>query len=472
MIDKKTKIVATIGPATESKEMLTKAIEAGVNMVRLNFSHGSFEEHLPKLKIAREISKKTGRAIAVMQDLCGPKIRIGEFENGPIELKEGKFFTLTTRDIIGNEEEVSINYKGLPKSVKKGGIIMLHDGNKKLQVVSVDKTEVKCKVLAGGKLGGKKGVNLPGADLDISSLTEKDKADLEFGLKHDVDYVALSFVRKAKDVLELKDIIKKRGGDIKVVVKVETTQAIENLDEIIAASDAIMIARGDLGVEIPVEDVPVIQKEMIEKCRRLGKPVITATHVLESMIKNPRPTRAEASDIANAVWDGTDAIMLSEETTLGEFPIQAIETMATVARNAEDYPHYNEAFDAIDFEDETPIVDAVSACVCHTADLVGAKLIVAFTMSGYTARIISRWRPEQQILGLTPNKKTFNQLALVYGVVPTITAKIKTEEQMVEMAKKAAIQSGLVKKGDRIVISAGVPFKKSGTTNLMLVQEI
>ena len=333
---KKTKVVCTIGPATESIEKLTELVNAGMNVMRLNFSHGDFAEHQARVDNLRKVSEKVGRPVAIMQDLCGPKIRIGTFknENGTV-LKEGAMFTLTADEFEGTDDKVHVNYPLLPKEVKVGGTIMLRDGRLQLEVTDINGNDIVCKVIVGGELKGKKGVNVPGANLSISCLTDKDRKDLEFGIKNKVDFVALSFVRKASDILELKEILKKSGSDAHIVAKIETPEAIDVIDEIIEASDAIMVARGDLAIEIPAEEVPLVQKMMIVKCNAVGKPVITATQMLESMIKNPVPTRAEVSDIANAIIDGTDAIMLSEETTLGDFPVQAVSMMTKIALRVE-----------------------------------------------------------------------------------------------------------------------------------------
>ncbi len=332
---KKTKIVCTIGPATSSVEKLTALVNAGMNVMRLNFSHGDFSEHQERVDNLRIVMKNTNKNIAIIQDLGGPKIRIGEFENGFINLKKGHKFILTTDPVIGNENIVHINYPLLPKEIKVGGYVLLHDGKKKLQVTEIEGNNVITKVIIGGEIKSKRGVNLPGAYLSISSITEKDKKDLEFGLKNKVDYFALSFIRRPSDILELREILKRNNSNAGIIAKIETPEALENIDEIIRLSDGVMIARGDLGIEIPAEDVPMVQKMLIQKCNNIGKLVITATQMLESMIKSPVPTRAEVSDIANAIIDGTDAIMLSEETTLGDYPVESVEMMTRIALRVE-----------------------------------------------------------------------------------------------------------------------------------------
>lgn len=469
---KKTKIVATIGPVSENEEMLLKMAKAGLNVARLNFSHGSHTEHLARINLVRKVSKKLDKPMAVLADLSGPKIRIGEFKDGKIFLKKGAKFTLTIEDIIGNENRVSINCKDLPDKIKNGDFIMLEDGSKKLKVEKVSGSEIICSVIIGGELKSKKGVNLPGISIDISALTLKDKKDLDFALKNKVDFVALSFVRKAEDVKILKKIIKKSGSSAKIIAKIETKEAISNLDEIIDEAYGIMVARGDLGIEVPIEEVPLIQKRIIKKCNEKGKPVITATQMLESMIKNPRPTRAEVSDIANAVLDGTDAIMLSEETTLGAYPVEAIEIMSSVCRHTEKFFPYEQVLNSINDSINLSVVDSISASVCRTAYRLDAKLIVAFTNSGSTARMISRWRPKQPVLALTQDEKVCNMMALNFGTFSREIGNINNHDGMIDIAKKEAIKTGLVKKGDKIVISAGVPFGISGATNLILVQII
>lgn len=335
MIHKNTKIVCTIGPVTETEEMLAELLKEGMDMMRLNFSHGDFAEHQNRIDNLKKAMQETGLSALVLQDLAGPKIRIGDFENGLINLKEGELFTLTTDPIVGNEEKVSINYPNLPKEVAPGHTIFLHDGKKKLEVVEVKGNEIICKILIGGEIKSRRGVNLPDSDLSVSALTEKDKVDLEFGIKNKVDYIALSFVRTPKDIDELRDILKAKNCEAKIIAKIETPQAIKNIDEIIERVDGIMVARGDLAIEVPFEKVPLYQKQIIEKCHHAGKFVITATQMLESMIHSPVPTRAEVSDVANAILDGTDAIMLSEETTLGEHPTKSVHVMTKIAKEVE-----------------------------------------------------------------------------------------------------------------------------------------
>ena len=473
---KKTKIVATIGPATETEQTLEKLIDAGLNVMRLNFSHGDFAEHQIRVDNLRKVCKKTGASVAILQDLGGPKIRIGNFKTESIELKKGQTFTLTTEDVVGDESIVSVNYPLLPKEVEKGHIIFLHDGKKKLEVTEVKGNNVICKVLVGGDIKGRRGVNLPDSDLSIKSLTEKDLKDLEFGIKNNVDFIALSFVRKPSDIIELREILKKRKSDAGIIAKIETPQAISCIDEIIGLVDGIMIARGDLAIEVPFEKVPSYQKMMIKKCNEAGKPVITATQMLESMIKSPVATRAEISDIANAILDGTDAIMLSEETTLGNFPVEAVSVMRTIALEVEsNYPEriIKRIMKGMGVNGETKISDSITSSVVKTAHDVGAKVIVALTDSGFTARMISRHKPTAQILALTPNERTSNKLNLVFGCRSTVLPRYKTIEDVYKIVRSQCLEKKLARKGDKVVIVAGVPFNTKGlSTNMLVIQEI
>lgn len=469
---KKTKIVATIGPATQTQEILEKLLVAGLNVMRLNFSHGDFKEHQDRVNAFRAAMKKTGLPGAILQDLGGPKIRIGMFSTESVTLKVGQTFTLTTEQITGDVNRVSINYPLLPKEVEKGHIIFLHDGKKKLQVVDIKGTEVITKVLVGGDIKGKRGVNLPDSDLSVKSLTDKDLADLEFGLKNKVDFIALSFVRRPSDISELRDILKSRKSDAGIIAKIETPQAIENIDEIIRLADGIMVARGDLAIEVPFEKVPMMQKMMIEKCNAAGKPIITATQMLESMIKSPVATRAEVSDVANAILDGTDAIMLSEETTLGDFPVEAVSVMSKIAMEIEkNYPE--RAIMHAEGNGETSIADSITGSVVKTAHDVGATVIVALTESGFTARMVSRHRPQSAILTLSPNERTAQKLSLSFGCIPVVIPRYKTLTDVFKLVRTYCIKQKLAKKGDRVVIAAGAPFNTKGVaTNTLMVETL
>lgn len=469
---KRTKIVATIGPATENLKTMEALASAGMDVVRLNFSHGSWEEHQLRSDLAREVSKKLNRPIAVLQDLSGPKIRIGDFYKESITLKNGKTIILTTQKCVGDENRVFVNYKNLHKEIKKGAKILLNDGRNELRVEGISGNDIHCKIIVGGDIRGRRGVNLPGSYLKISSLTAKDKKDIDFGVKNAVDFMAISFVRTPKDVIELRNILKnKKSADIKIIAKIETQEAIENIDGIIEVSDGVMVARGDLAPETGAEQVPVLQKMIIKKCNVAGKPVITATQMMESMIKNPVPTRAEVNDVANAIFDGTDAVMLSEETTLGNYPVKAVEAMTRIARHAEENFDHEEILRNIHLSQKL-VTDSVSYSVANIAHNVDAKAIVALTESGFTAKAISRCRPKQPILALTPNKHTFNQLSLSFGCQPQLIDGLKDINNVIDIAKKTVAKSGFAKKGDKIIISAGIPFGRTGNTNLILVQEV
>ena len=466
---KKTKIVATIGPVTENEKTMTALAKAGMDVIRLNFSHGDFAEHGKRVEVARRVSAKLGKPLAILQDLAGPKIRIGEFYQERVQLKKGSTFTLTTTKIVGDETKAFVNYKQLPKEVKKGDFILLDDGKKKLQVMSVHNDEIKCKVIVGGETKGKRGVNVPGVHLRISAITEKDKKDLAFGIKHQVDFIALSFVRQADDIIALRKMLRARGADIGIIAKIETGEAIQNIDSIIAQSDGIMIARGDLAIEVPTQDVPILQKMIIDKCNQAGKPVITATQMLESMIKSPVPTRAEVSDVANSILDGTDAVMLSEETTLGDYPVQAVTVMLDVALRMEGMRRKKKISGG---GDVVEVVDAVSGSVVYVADKTGAKVIIALTESGFTARMISRFKPSQPIVVMSPYERVCKQMALSYGCYPVLIKPFKYVGQVTEHVDKFIIKNKLTRKGDKVVIAAGVPFGKAGGTNMLLVHEV
>jgi len=470
---KKTKIVATIGPASSSEKMLIQLIKAGVNVFRLNFSHGEHKTHLETLENIRKASKKAKTPVAVLQDLCGPKIRIGDFYQEKITLKKGAHFTLTTKPCTGDENEVFVSYKRLPQEVKKDGFILLDDGKIRLKIVSTSKTKIKCKVLVGGSIRGRRGVNVPGSYLKISSLTVKDKKDLEFGIKHNIDFIALSFVRNAKDVMHLKEILKSKKSDAEIIAKIETEEAVENLDEIINVADGIMVARGDLAVEMPPETVPVLQKRIIRKCNHEGKPVIVATQMLESMISSPVPTRAEVSDVANSILDGADAVMLSAETAVGLYPLDVINIMREVAIKTEMHYSKKRIISTADEEDhERGIVDAVSDSAVNVAYAVDAKLIVALTESGFTARMVSRFKPKQHILVMTPSEKASRRVILSFGVKSFKIKPFKYIAQVLDQVSQISIKNGYAKKGDKIVIIAGVPFGKRGGTNLVMVERV
>lgn len=466
---KKTKIVATFGPASGNEKTLEAMIRAGLNVVRFNFSHETRENHALNMGLVRRVSQKLKNPVAILQDLSGPKIRIGDFKEGRVELKKGKKIILTTLACEGTAERVSVNYKHLPKDIKPGKFILLDDGKKKLRVDSVKGTEIYCTVIVGGDTKGRRGVNLPGTHLRISSLTAKDRKDLEVGIAEKVDFIALSFVRHVKDVLELRKILNQRGSKALIIAKIETDEAIENLDAILEAADGVMVARGDLAVEMPMEQVPLLQKRIIKRARHLGKPVIVATQMLESMITTPVPTRAEVSDVANSILDGTDAIMLSEETALGKYPIETIATMTRIAQEVEgqyvDVPVLSR--DALT---ESVVVDAVTHAVIRAAKEVEAKIIVALSESGFTPRMVGRHRPYCPIIALTPSEITLRQLSLSFGCYSVlISGEMNDLDLVIVEAKKIILEKKFAKRGDRIILVAGVPFGKQGATNMQIV---
>ena len=469
---KKTKIVATIGPASAQDEVMPKMMEAGLNVARLNFSHGNFEEHQRSFDMVRNHSKQLGRAVAVLQDLSGPKIRIGDFYQERVMLTNGEEFVLTTdQACVGDEHKASISYVNLINEIKPGEPVLLDDGKKRLEVVRVEGQEIICKIMVGGETKGRRGVNLPGTDIKMSCLTEKDRKDLEFGIKNDVEFMALSFVRKASDIEELREILKERGSKAQIIAKIETPQAIADFDAILAAADGIMVARGDLAVEVPMEQVPVLQKMIVSKARQVGKPVIVATQMLESMINSPVPTRAEVNDVANAILDGTDAVMLSEESTLGKFPVEAVATMTRIALYTEaHYPHKHIVADGTDGSSE--VVDSVTIAVTNTARDIDAKIIVALTDSSFTPRMGSRHRPAQHIVVFTANERVARKMALSFGCYAYVTAPFTQLDDVITEARKELIEKGFAEKGAQFVIVAGMPFGASGGTNLMMVETV
>ena len=466
----RTKIVCTIGPATRSPETLEQLIRAGMDVARLNFSHGTQAEHLEVITAVRRIAERLGRSIAILQDLAGLKIRIGEMASGAVTLEAGAPFTLTTRQVLGSRQEVSVDYPHLIEDVQPGDTLLLSDGDLELEVLGTTEEDVHCRVITGGTLTSRKGVNLPARRITAPTITEKDRDDLVFGLRHGVDYVAQSFVRTAADVLEMRGMIQDHGSTVCLIAKIETHDALTNIDEIIDSVDGVMVARGDLGVAIPLATVPRMQKMLIGKANRAGKPVITATHMLRSMQDSPRPTRAEATDVANAVLDGTDAIMLSEETAIGRFPLEAVTTMAAIAADAESsFP-----FDAWlhRFETGGPLPEAVARAACTLAADIDAAAIVTCTQSGGTARRVARYRPRTAILAPTPHAETYRRLALVWGVTPLLNQSEPTTDELIDGVLGAALASGRVQRGDTVVIAAGVPVGRPGMTNLIKVQTL
>lgn len=472
---RRVKILCTIGPASREVEVLTQLALAGMNVARLNMSHGSHEYHRGTIERVRQVSEKLGKPIAILADLQGPKLRVGKMQEGGVELKKDEQIVLTIEEITGTPGRIPIQFKDLPKSVEPGERILLDDGLMELQVISAGEGEIKAKVVIGGNLTDNKGMNLPDASLDIAALTEKDLEDVQFALSNQVDWVALSFVRTAHEVLELKAIIQNAssfGRVPPVVSKIEKPEAVRNIDAIIHASDAIMVARGDLGIEVPTETVPMIQKMIISKCLAAAKPVITATQMLDSMIRNPRPTRAEASDVANAVLDGSDAIMLSGETATGSYPVESVQTMVKIAAEAE------RAMFASDYRAKLaePEVYTAAGAICHaamqTADELDARAIIAPTVSGATARFIASFRPNVPLIAVTPSPMVQRQLCMHWGTYPLLTRRLSNTDEVVNDAINVAQQSGMVNPGDTVVLTAGVVGSVRSATNLMMVRTI
>jgi pyruvate kinase len=471
LLKSKIKIVGTFGPSSADQKMIEKMLLAGLNVARINMSHGDHETHAGVIKNARAAAKKAKKPLAFLQDLSGPKIRIGDFDTEDVTLEPGNNLVLTTTPLAaGTVDRVHVNYPKLPKEVKVGMAIYLNDGKQKLEVTKIADTEIHTKVIAGGTIKGRRGVNLPDANLSISSLTAKDKKDLQWGLTQDFDFVTLSFVRTAKDIHDLRKLIPKEKR-IAIVAKIETKFAIDNLEEIVDAADVIMVARGDLAIEMPLEKVPLLQKRIIKTANRKGKPVITATQMLDSMRIATVPTRAEVADIANAILDGTDAIMLSDETTIGNHPDRAIEVMSQVAREIENDPYFAAQQDIWDFK-PTNICDGVSRSIARNVVPSQAKAIVALSESGHTGRMVARYRPQVPILVLTPHQDTFNRMLLVYGCEPILIKGVKNIVEAQKTAKKAVADSGLAKPGDAYILAAGIPFGSSGSTNMMLVEKL
>jgi len=470
---RRTKIVCTIGPNSSSPEIIRQMLHAGMDVARINFSHGTHKEHSVQIRTLRRVARELGFPLAIMQDLPGPKNRTGKLKNGIIELKEGARFVLTTRQLLGNEHTVSVELPELPRKVRPGDTVYLDDGAIELKVIDANTTDVTCVVVTGGKLGEEKGINVPGVNWDSPAITDEDWQHLAFGLKHQVDFVALSFIKEAADVKRVKEFLRKNSQSVPAVIaKIERREALDNLDEILDVAHGAMVARGDLGIEIPLPKVPIVQKEIIHKCNRLGKPVIVATQMLESMVNSPRPTRAEVTDVANAIFDGADAIMLSEETAIGDYPVESVAMMAQIALEAEAALRYEEILlnSAKWVQPQTD--DAISYAACNAAHQLGAAAIVAFTSSGSTARRVSKYRPRAPILAITPNRSTQRQLSLSWGVrafqIPEPSRLTVLFARGARMAKRA----GIARKDDIVVITGGVPIGVPGSTNLLKVERV
>ena len=470
---RKTKIVCTLGPASSDRETMKAMLEAGMNVVRLNFSHGTHEGHKKTIEEFRKVRDELGLPAAVLLDTKGPEIRTGNFVNGEEILENGQTFVLTTENTEGTKERVSVTYKDLPKEVIPGNIVLINDGKIVIKVKETTDTEVRGIVVHGGKISNHKGINLPNVKLNMKYISPQDKSDILFGIENDVDYIAASFVRSAKDVMEIKELLAENGGnEIKVIAKIESTQGIENFEEILDVSDGIMVARGDLGVEVAYEKLPGIQKRFIRRCVQSGKIAITATQMLESMIATPLPTRAEITDVANAVFDGTTAVMLSGETAAGKYPVEAVEAMARIAMQAEEdqpkVPSRNMVWHEMDSLDTT---NAVGHAACTLAKDINASALMAITKTGYTASRMSKFRPDMLIIGSTPYEKTYHQLSLIWGVRPVMANYRYDIEELFKHCAKRAIDEELIEEGDTIVISAGMPVDVPGNTNIIRVIE-
>ncbi|PIE69964.1 MAG: pyruvate kinase [Deltaproteobacteria bacterium] len=465
----RTKIICTIGPASETREIIQAMIHEGMNVARLNFSHGDLAGHEKKIRMLRSVSDAMGTPVAILQDLCGPKIRVGKIAAPGIRLEPGQDVILTTKQEIGQGNRIPISYEQLPHDVTTDDIILLADGMMELVVRDTHPSEILCKVITGGVLTSNKGINLPSSRLNVPSLTDKDKKDLAFGIRMDVDYVALSFVRCAEDIKAIKAMIQAAGKTIPVVAKIEKHESLSNIDAILEAADAIMIARGDLGVEIPLETVPNIQKRLIRLANNRGKPVIVATQMLRSMCESPRPTRAEANDVANAVLDGADAVMLSEESASGLYPVKAVHYLAAIASSAEErYPHTQ----YLNLSPRMEISESVAYAACVLAEHLGAQAVVAATTSGFTAKQISRFRPRAKILAMSHDSSAVRRLSLYWGCIPLHVPLAEDMDQMFTLCAETAVQEQAVAAGDRIVITAGYPLGQAGTTTMIKVKEI
>ncbi|MFZ5650486.1 MAG: pyruvate kinase [Bacillota bacterium] len=468
----RTKIVCTVGPSSQKVPVLMKMIQAGMNVARLNFSHGTHEDHARRLELIREAARKTGKNIAIMLDTKGPEIRLKYLEKEPVYLEAGKKVTLTVEDVKGNESILPVTYRGLPRDVYPGDRVLIADGLIELRVLEKNRKNVECEIINGGEITSQKGVNLPGVVVNMPAVTDRDIEDILFGIKSGMDFIAASFIRKANDVLAIRQIVEESGADLDIIAKIESREGLNNIDEIIKVSDGIMVARGDLGVEIPVEEVPLVQKTIIEKCNRAGKPVIIATQMLESMIHNPRPTRAEATDIANAIFDGTDAIMLSGETAAGKYPVEAVETMARIALKAESSLKYDEMLARRSRKQACTVTDAISHATCTISEDLGAAAIITSTETGHTSRMTSKYRSRAPIVAVTPEEKVLRKMALVWGVQPILVRRTTDTDSMITTAIEASLEEGLISPGDLVVITAGVPVGVHGTTNLIKVHTV
>lgn len=472
----RTKIVATIGPASESYEMIRELMLAGVDVFRLNFSHGSYSEHLPRIERVKQLRRELGVPAAIMLDTKGPEIRTGVFASDKVQLKAGDTFTLYCEDHVGDEHGVSVTYDRLYLKVHPGATILIDDGLVELRVESVEGTEVRCRIINGGVLSGKRGVNVPDVRLDLPYISNTDQSDIAFGVKNGIDYVAASFTRNADDIMAIRRHLASCGGeDVRIIAKIENREGVDNVDSIIRVADGIMVARGDLGVEIPIEEVPLVQKEIIAKCNAAGIVSITATQMLDSMIRNPRPTRAESNDVANAVIDGTDAVMLSGETTAGKYPLEAVKTMARIAQMAENSSAYaiaNHQRNKRALLADSSVTEAAGHATYLVAQDINADAIVTATATGHTARVLAKYRPDVDIIAITTSERVYNRLALVWGVQPVMGHVFNSTDEMLDESENIALRAGLVREGDIIVVAAGIPVGTVGVTNLINIRNV
>ena len=468
---RRTKIVCTLGPSTDKEEVLKNLMKNGMNVARMNFSHGTHEEQKARLDMIKKLREELNLPVAALLDTKGPEIRIGDVEGGKLELKPGQEFTLTTEEMLGTEKKVTITYKELYKDVEPGDSILIDDGLIGMEVVRIDESDIVCRVKNGGFISNHKGVNVPGVELNMPFVSPKDLADIVFAVEQDYDFIAASFTRTAEDIMEIRKILQEHGGEkIHIIAKLENKQGVENCEDILRVADGIMIARGDMGVEIPLEEVPVIQKELIRQAMHMGKPVITATQMLDSMMKNPRPTRAETSDVANAIYQGTSAIMLSGETAAGAYPIEAVQTMAKIAERTEQDIDYTREFKPRKLAEAPDVTSAISHATCTTAADLKAAAIVAVSKSGRTVSRIAKYLPVCPIIGCTTDERVYRQLNLLWGVTPVVMEEANTADELFDRAVELAEHKGLIARGELVVIAAGVPVGLSGTTNMMKVQ--
>lgn len=468
---RKTKIVCTLGPSTDNEDILRQMMLAGMNVARCNFSHGTYEDHQRRMDLVKKLRDEVGRPIAILLDTKGPEVRVRNFKEGKAVLEEGQLFTLTVDEVDGTKDKVSVTYDRLYEDLEIGMRVLIDDGLIEMQVEQIDQRNVVCRVINGGVVSNHKGVNIPDVDLSMPYISDKDREDILFGISQGVDFIAASFVQKKEDILQLRRLLEKNGGaDIKIISKIENKQGVSNIDEIIDVSDGIMVARGDMGVEIPYEEVPVIQKKIIKKVYQAGKHVITATQMLESMIKNPRPTRAETTDVANAVYDGTSAVMLSGETAAGAYPVEAVRTMVRIAERTEQDVDYRKRFYQSKRQADADVTNAICHATCTTALDLNAKAIVTVTKSGKSARMLSQYRPESDIISCATTERVCRQLSLAWGITPLVIREEKEVFHLFDKAIQAAVKMKLLEAGDLTVITSGVPIGVSGTTNMMKVQ--